>query len=61
MKGDILMETKSKFGKLTDFAKAGIEKVDVGAIKENAGKAGDIMKQAAGKAGTAPGKTGRSG
>lgn len=47
------METKTKFGKLTDLAKAGIEKVDVGAIKENAGKAGDIMKQAAGKAGAA--------
>ena len=47
------METKSKLGKLTDLAKAGIEKVDVGAIKENAGKAGDKMKEAAGKAGTA--------
>lgn len=45
------MENKSKLGKLTDLAKAGIEKVDVGAIKDNAGKAGDKVKLAASKAG----------
>lgn len=47
------MENKSTFGKLAEKAKGGINSIDVSAIKENAGLAGERMKQVAGKAGEA--------
>lgn len=45
------MEDKSRFEKLKDRAKAGLDGIDINGIKENAGKASDVLKTAAGKAG----------
>jgi hypothetical protein len=43
----ITWEGKSKMSKIADMAKAGIEKVDMAAIKENIGKAGGAIKEEA--------------
>ena len=47
------MDKKSTLGKLADKARSGLDTIDIGAIKESAGKAGSAMKDAADKAGTA--------
>ncbi len=45
------MEERSYLDKFKDIAKASMDSIDVDAIKENAGKAGETLKAAAGKAG----------
>lgn len=47
------MEKTSAFSKIAYKAKTGLEAIDIGAIKDNAGKACNLMKDAADIAGTA--------
>lgn len=47
------MEKTSTFSRIAEKAKTGLEAIDIGTFKDNAGKAGNLVKDAADKAGTA--------